>query len=237
MHGILKYPNTKRLVGNFQLAVFLLKLNNKPICIRLHAMLNYIYKSFISIQSKISKKFSKGENMKHSKRTAYLLCFSLIISVLFPASACLAETPSPENPAALLHSLGIMQGPNPKAFQPDLTAPATKVTGVVLLARTLGYSAEAQAMSPKEVSGLLRPFKDGDEVPHWAAGYIADAVKRKLINGNNGFLEPNTQLTNQNYYKMLLNALGYEQGADFTWAEVKSFADSKGLGKDTSKKI
>ncbi len=100
----------------------------------------------------------------------------------------------------------------------DLDRPLTRAEGVVTTIRLLGKEAEAKATT----TGVT--FTD---VPDWAKPYVAYAVKSGIANGYSaskfGSSDP---MTAPQFITLVLRALGYQDGVDFTWNKSydKAFA-------------
>ena len=97
------------------------------------------------------------------------LALTLTLSIIIPSYAA---APEAETKAAALKQLGLFMGVSDTDFALD-RAP-TRVEAVVMLLRTLGVEAEAQA------SDATHPFTD---VPAWADRYIAYAYDKGLAKG------------------------------------------------------
>ncbi|MBS5143996.1 MAG: hypothetical protein KHY89_00570 [Butyricicoccus pullicaecorum] len=121
--------------------------------------------------------------------------------------------------ADALHALGLFQG-SQNGY--ELTRPATRVEGIVMLIRLLGDEAEA-----KEYKGK-HPFTD---VPAWANSYVGYAYKQGYTSGINKTQFGSTmQLRYHDYMTFLLRALGYsDRGGDFSWENADKAAVDHGI--------
>lgn len=108
--------------------------------------------------------------------------------------------------AVELWSEGLFLGSN-GSF--DLDNPLTRAEGVVMTIRILGKEAEAKA-----TAGSLT-FTD---VPGWATSYVAYAVENGIANGySQATFGSNDPMTAAQFITLVLRAMGYEDGTDFTW--------------------
>lgn len=121
--------------------------------------------------------------------------------------------------ADALHKLGLFQG-SQKGY--ELTRPATRVEGIVMLIRLLGDEAEAKAYKGKH------PFTD---VPLWANSYITYAYEKGYTSGISKTQFGSTmQLRYLDYMTFLLRALGYsDRGGDFSWEAADKAAVDHGI--------
>lgn len=121
--------------------------------------------------------------------------------------------------ADALHALGLFQG-SQKGY--ELTRPATRVEGIVMLIRLLGDEAEAKAYKGKH------PFTD---VPAWANAYIGYAYEQGYTSGISKTQFGSTmQLRYHDYMTFLLRALGYsDRGGDFSWESADKAAVDHGI--------
>ena len=121
--------------------------------------------------------------------------------------------------ADALHSLGLFQG-SQKGY--ELTRPATRLEGVVMLIRLLGDESKAKAFQGKH------PFTD---VPAWANTYVAYAYDKGYTSGISKTQFGSTmQLRYLDYMTFLLRALGYsDRGGDFQWNTADQAAVDHGI--------
>ncbi len=91
----------------------------------------------------------------------------------------------------------------------DLDRPLTRAEGVAMIIRILGKDTEAKATTT--------PIAFTD-VPPWAKPYVAYAVKNGIAKGNSATkFGSSAPMTAAQYITMVLRALGYKDGTDFTW--------------------
>lgn len=110
-----------------------------------------------------------------------------------------AETEAAKEAAALLAALGIVEGREDGSFDPG--AYLTRAEAVTVVLRLLGISA---------IPGTAAPFADV-EPDHWASAQIAMGADIGLVNGvSETEFAPEMRVTDVQFVKMLVCALGYE---------------------------
>ena len=142
-----------------------------------------------------------------------ILCFFLIQTSFASAAASTYE-----DYAESLSGLGVFVGTG-SGFELD-RAP-TRVEGLVMLIRLLGAESEAKTMQ-----GHSLPFQD---VPNWAAGYVAYAYENGLTNGiSQTKFGSSDKMEAKAFLTFLLRSLGYnDQSGDFSYNNALNF--SKGI--------
>jgi len=151
--------------------------------------------------------------------TKKLRFFSLVIAIavilsILPIQASAAT--DGENYANALSDfamfLGIFQGTDSEY---ELDQGITRREASVMLVRMLG--AEDKALS--EVNDT--PFKDLDDS---AKPYVGWLYKHGLVKGiTPNLFDPDSLITYQQYFVMLLRCLGYDDGSDFEYAQTREF--------------
>lgn len=125
--------------------------------------------------------------------------------------------------AMALFDLGILRGDG-TGFNLDQTL--TRAEALAFIARIKGDEATLPGLysNSNETS-----FKDNLK-DQWYTRYINYGVSTGLVNGySDGTFKPKGELTDKAFIKLLLVALGYEYGVDFTWDRVYDFAVEKAL--------
>ena len=119
--------------------------------------------------------------------------------------------------ADALYKLGLFKGDGTsfgKGYALERTA--TRLEGLIMFIRLLGEDSAAQAYTGSH------PFSD---VPNWAKSYVAYAYSKGYTKGvGGGKFGTNDTLTAQHYVTFIMRALGYTEGADFTWTTAMSDA-------------
>lgn len=152
------------------------------------------------------------------------LSFALVLSLLAallltPASAAEPSVEAEATPYAnALYEAGLFNGTGNNAngtpnFALDKTA--TRAEALVMLVRILGKEDEA-AQAPAS------PFTD---VPSWATAQVNYAYANHLTRGVSPTLFGSDQtITKREYLVLCLRALGYQDGADFSWDDAYYYA-------------
>ena len=160
--------------------------------------------------------------MKNLKKTFAIVLTIAMLMTLFMVPVAAVEQTAAEK----LETLKILVGSGSGVTPEYLASPATRITSAILLLKLKGMITDAEAWN-----GSLN-FAD----VNLALSFYAKTIMGYLKNnpgfgfvGYNNMFDPNTIITAQMYYKVLLTAVGYEQGVDFEWANVISFAASKGM--------
>lgn len=167
----------------------------------------------------------------NKKILALLLAFAMMfstITVAFADTAIGAE-------AEALKIMGVLQGENSLGVTPEyLAKETTRMQAAIMYLRLKGLEEEAMAFTGTD------NFADADTMK-WAEGkaimgYLKANPQLGWVGADFGKFEPFTTITVQQYYKVMLEALGYKQNTaevvgDFAWTEVMEFAASKGLVK------
>lgn len=124
--------------------------------------------------------------------------------------------------------LGILQGDEGGLSADYFNKETTRIQATIMFLRLKGL--EQEALSYKGSDN----FSDAGLV--WAGGQPILAYLKANPGlgwggiGNNKF-DPLAGITAQQYYKVMVEALGYKQDSDFEYAQVLPFAASIGLGK------
>lgn len=159
--------------------------------------------------------------MKNFKKVvALVLALVMVLSLSVPAFA--AEMTAAEKAT----TLEILKGEGEGVTAEYLAKTPTRLQAAIISLRLRGLEAEALAYEGTEM------FDDHEDIS-WAGGKaVASYLKANPELGwvgTDGKLMPNDPIVAQAYVKVMLEALGYKQDTDFTWAEVFTFAADKGL--------
>lgn len=155
---------------------------------------------------------------------ALVLGLALLGNLGCPAWA--VEEHEKENAAALLYSMELFQGIGTDAFGNPIFAldkAPTRAQSVTMLVRLLGGEGEVLA------GDWTMPFQD---VPEWAAGYVAYAYEKGLTQGRSPTrFDPDSPVGAAEYLSFVLRALGYSSEKDFQWDSAWTLTDKLGLTK------
>jgi predicted lipoprotein with Yx(FWY)xxD motif len=164
---------------------------------------------------------------KYIKFTIFpLLLLLMVISTVLFFAAAKAEETNVKSEDQVAADLGILVGEGEGVTDAYLNKPTTRIQSVILFLRLKGLEAEALAFN-----GTAN-FDDAKLV--WAKGQTILAYLKAnrqlgwLGLGDNTF-DPLSTITAQQYYKVLLEALGYKQGIDYDYTAVQQFAAEHGL--------
>lgn len=133
-----------------------------------------------------------------------------------------------------LNGLGLFNGVGNNADGTpnyDLGRAPNRMEAVTLLVRLLGKEAEAKAGNWKT------SFTDVDD---WAKPYVGYAYANKLTSGTSATtFSGNDTVSAAQYLTFVLRAMGYQDGADFTWDKAWELTDQLGItsgayGKDAA---
>ena len=157
--------------------------------------------------------------MKTRKLLAVVVAVAMLVSLFSVPVFAAGE-------ATIVADLGILVGDGSGVTADYLAKTASKLQGAMVNLRLLGLDADALAFTGTDT------FTDaGDATAYWApilAYYKANTTLGFQGPGDGSF-GVTENLTAQMFNKVLLVALGYVEGVDFTWATVDTFAASIGL--------
>ncbi|CAG7644459.1 plastocyanin/azurin family copper-binding protein [Paenibacillus allorhizosphaerae] len=164
---------------------------------------------------------------RNKKLAVMLLAGAMMLSSGVQVFA--ADTPAPVNvktDAQVAAELGVLQGDGSGVTPGYLAKTTTRIQAAILFLRLKGLEQTALA------------FKGMDNFAD--AGTVGDSNKATMsylkANPNLGWtgtgegkFDPLSGVTAQQYYKVLLETLGYKQDTDFTYNDVITYAKSRGL--------
>lgn len=142
-------------------------------------------------------------------------CVGAAAAAMLTASAFAADY---TNCADALHDMGLFQGTE-QGY--DLDREPTRAEAAAMLVRLLGKEAEAKELT------YTAPFTD---LKDWQKPYVQYLYENGLVNGTSAAsFSPQRACTAQMYAAFLLRALGYDDPADFTYAEAVAAAKELGI--------
>lgn len=151
--------------------------------------------------------------------------FLLVTFLLCSATVSLAAN-TQQDKAVALNKINVLIGDGANF---NLEGQLKRSEAATFIVRLLGVENEVlrNASKYKKTS-----FEDVDENA-WYAVYVGYVAENNIVGGyGDGTYRPNNYVTEKQFVKMVLGALGYNQGIDFDWAEVYNFAYNKGLFED-----
>ncbi len=144
------------------------------------------------------------------KIVSLFLALTLALSLSVPVFA--ATPAQAQKDAELLYNLGLFKGTgtNPDGTPKfSLDRAPTRAEAVTILVRLMGKEDEALAKS------WTTPFTD---LPEWAVPYVGYAYTNGYTNGvENTRFGADAPVSAAQFLTFLLRALGYADGADFSW--------------------
>lgn len=154
---------------------------------------------------------------------ALMLTFTLVLSSF---SVSMAKDSLTD--VEMAQSLGLLKGDNNGVTDEYLAKPTTRLQAAIMLLRLKGLEEEAKVYSGNE------NFEDATKV-NWLQGqailsYLKAHPELGWVGNNNKF-NPNGVISSKEYYKVMLQLLGYEQKVDYEWLNILTFAEDKGLEK------
>jgi hypothetical protein len=159
--------------------------------------------------------------MKTRKLLALVLALAMIATVfVVPSAADVA-------PGAACEILGLLEGDGEGVTAEYLAKGTTRAQGLLITLRARGLEDEAKAFTGTD------NFADAADVniAFWGPilAYAYANPDLGWIGDGDGNFRPADLMTGAELAKVMLAVLGYEQGVDFEWADIATFAASKGV--------
>lgn len=158
--------------------------------------------------------------MKTRKLLALVLAIALLASFIsVPVFA--------EGEGEALETLGILKGTTDEGVTEEyLTTTATRAQAALINLRLFGLETAALDFEGEAT------FTDAAEVNEWwqpILEYLKATPSVGWIGYEDGSFKPNDAVNGQEFNKILLVALGYEEGTEFTWETVMDVSATVGL--------
>ena len=157
------------------------------------------------------------------KLTAVVIAVALVLTSMTAAFAASGSYEF-EDQATVLKDLGIWQGNT--AGDLMLGEKLTRAQGAVLVLKTVLGKTDKD-MEAADVSAIAK-YTDASEVPAWAEGWVALAVKEGVMKGGNNKLAAGDELKGKDLASMFMNALGFAAENEYATAVEKLAAKSAG---------
>lgn len=158
-----------------------------------------------------------------------LIAIVLVISVLATLSVPAFASGNANADAQYLEKINLIKGDGNGVNADYLAKGTTRIQVAVIILKMHGLDAEALKFSSKEnfADANSLAWKDGRNI----LAYLKANPQLGWTGVGGGKFDPNGPATAQMVYKLMLEALGYKSGKDFTYANTIKFAAEKGLTK------
>jgi len=157
--------------------------------------------------------------MKTRKLLALVLAIAMMATIFVIPSAAVSN-------GAACEILGLLKGEGEGVTAEYLAKGTTRAQGLLITLRARGLEDEALAFTGTDT------FKDAaTAAPFWAPvlAYAYANPGLGWIGDGDGNFRPTDIMTGAELAKVMLAVLGYAQGEDFEWADLATFAASKGI--------
>lgn len=166
---------------------------------------------------------------KRSKLIATLLTGWLAASAALPVFAADgAAAANVKTDAQVAAELGVLQGDGSGITAAYLAKTTTRMQAAILYLRLKGLEQTALAYKGTDNFADASLVGDGNQA---ILSYLKANPALGWTGTGDGKFDPLSGVTAQQYYKVLLEAIGYKQDADFTYADVLTYAKTKGLSQ------
>jgi len=155
---------------------------------------------------------------------AALFVFAMILTVISAA----ADGATVKSEAQVVADLGILKGDGNGVTAAYLQKSTTRMQAAIMQLRLKGLEAEALAYNGTDNFTDAKLAGSGN-LPILA--YLKANPQLGWQGGGSGAFDPLAGITVQQYYKVMLETLGYKQGMDFEYGDAINFAAGKGLSK------
>ncbi len=156
------------------------------------------------------------------KLLAVIITVAMLATLMVPA---FAEENS-LSAAEICAKLGMLRGTTGEVTDEYLASDLSRHQMAIMFLRLRGLEEEANAFDGTD------NFDDADEIKYAEGRAVMAYLKAHPelgFVGSEGKFMPLKNVEAQEYFKVMLVALGYKQGEDFEWADVLSFAAEHGL--------
>ena len=159
------------------------------------------------------------------KLIAVVLAICVLTTVSLPALA----GGNTNTDAQYLKKINLIKGDGNGVTADYLAKGTTRIQVAVIILKMHGLDAEALKFSSKDnfADANSLAWKDGRNI----LAYLKANPQLGWTGVGGGKFDPNGPATAQMVYKIMLEALGYKSGKDFTYANTIKFAAEKGLTK------
>lgn len=162
---------------------------------------------------------------------AIVVCFMLIVGVINPIYAAEGTTTVTMSDEKICESLGMIIGEGNGLTEAYLSKTPNRLQAALLYLRLKGLEQEAKTYKSTSNFDDVNKVKWENNMSTNIMGYLKSHPELGMVGIGENKFSPDTYITAQGYYKILLEALGYKSGVDFKWEDTLTFAASKGMGK------
>lgn len=164
-------------------------------------------------------------------RLMLLVSILLALALVGALTAIAAEEVHIRTDVEIAGDLGLLIGDGDGLTDAYLAKSTTRLQAAIMFLRLRGLQDEAFAYTGTD------NFADADLVNPTNQAVLAYLKANQALGWagvGDGKFDPSTSVTAQQFYKVILEALGYHTGTNFAYKDTISFAASKGLGKAAS---
>ena len=164
------------------------------------------------------------ESMRNLKKLlAVVVAICVLATFTVPA---FAET---KTDAQVATDLGVIKGSGEGVTAAYLATTPDRLQGAIMFLRLKGLEDTAKAFVGADNFADVEGLNDTNQA---ILAYLKANPELGFAGIGDNKFSPLTKMTAKEYYKVMLVALGYVYETDFTWANVLSFAATKGLVKN-----
>lgn len=159
------------------------------------------------------------------KLIALVLAFALVFStfsVAFAEEAIGAD-------AQVTVALGMLKGEGNGVNAAYLAKSSTRIQAAIMFLRLKGLEQDALKFTgTANFTDAAGVKSEGNKA---VMAYLKANPQLGWTGVGSNLFAPSREISTAEYYKVMLAALGFEQGTDFEWSNVMTFANGKGLSK------
>lgn len=162
----------------------------------------------------------------------FFMILAIGLGLLYPAQGVLAQEGKAEvrTDAKTVEELGLLIGEGNGVNATYLAKKSTRLQAAIISLRLQGVLQDAMSYKGKT------NFSDANQVNkanQTVLAYLKNHPEYGWSGTGNGKFNPNAEISSQQFYKVLLEIMGYHSGKDFDYAKTESFANTKGMGQIT----
>jgi len=148
----------------------------------------------------------------------------ILILALSLAQPVISQTQMSD--AEICETLGILKGTGSGITVEYLESTPARIQAAIMFLRLKGLEEKAKTYQGQDnFSDVGRMWDEGRAM----LAFLKANPELGWLGDGGGMFRPLEVVTRSEYAKVLLSVLGYEQGIDFEWKDVDSFASEKGI--------